>query len=226
MGVGGGVSFRIIPARAGFTWTPPRTSGASTGSSPLARGLLRDASQRRRPRRIIPARAGFTPAPGTRTPTAQDHPRSRGVYAPARFASWCIAGSSPLARGLRLGHLGRGGLEGIIPARAGFTTHPATRRGATRDHPRSRGVYGRVSTTASASGGSSPLARGLPPDEDADREGRRIIPARAGFTGRRRGPWPRGRDHPRSRGVYAHGATDDRRCRGSSPLARGLRRGG
>ena len=50
-----------------------------------------------------------------------DHPRSRGVY------SWLFAsiilpgGSSPLARGL----LERGGerldVNGIIPARAGFT---------------------------------------------------------------------------------------------------------
>ena len=50
----------------------------------------------------------------------------------------------------------------------------------------------------------------------------RIIPARAGFTRRRRrcsGPPP---DHPRSRGVYSYEWTALRSRSGSSPLARGL----
>ena len=71
--------------------------------------------------------------------------------------------------------------------------------------------------------GSSPLARGLPPDPDpAPRRGR-IIPARAGFTGRR---WRRCRtrtDHPRSRGVYHPSGVTASTASGSSPLARGLR---
>ena len=50
----------------------------------------------------------------------------------------------------------------------------------------------------------------------------RIIPARAGFTPERDGPRPRGRDHPRSRGVYATSSTKNASSRGSSPLARGL----
>ena len=51
--------------------------------------------------------------------------------------------------------------------------------------------------------GSSPLARGLLEDWLRDYYGRRIIPARAGFTVRE-GPDGRSMgDHPRSRGVYA-----------------------
>ena len=70
----------IIPARAGFTCPRaphhrvpadhPRSRGvyatrsalsaASTGSSPLARGLLLERGRARRPPGIIPARAGFT----------------------------------------------------------------------------------------------------------------------------------------------------------------------
>ena len=52
--------------------------------------------------------------------------------------------------------------------------------------------------------------------------GRRIIPARAGFTATRTlRPWAH-RDHPRSRGVYRP-TSWDAGCRpGSSPLARGL----
>ena len=51
----------------------------------------------------------------------------------------------------------------------------------------------------------------------------RIIPARAGFTGRWPAARPRGQDHPRSRGVYTNGKARPPCGRGSSPLARGLR---
>ena len=50
-----------------------------------------------------------------------------------------------------------------------------------------------------------------------------IIPARAGFTERLRSPRTRGRDHPRSRGVYWRGVSSCATAPGSSPLARGLR---
>ena len=94
-----------------------------------------------------------------------------------------------------------------------------------------------------AAKGSSPLARGLPEDEAAAGPRERIIPARAGFTGRGLGvrcggeDHPRSRgvyvaaapyshcfeDHPRSRGVYSGTATPKNADKGSSPLARGLR---
>ena len=70
--------------------------------------------------------------------------------------------------------------------------------------------------------GSSPLARGLPALPRARSWRLRIIPARAGFTGRGAQmtvtPW----DHPRSRGVYRIRLYGDPDVRGSSPLARGL----
>ena len=71
---------------------------------------------------------------------------------------------------------------GIIPARAGFTVLSESSRRRVADHPRSRGVYrikyGFIMETA----GSSPLARGLLTALQGELEGRRIIPARAGFT--------------------------------------------
>ena len=70
---------------------------------------------------IIPARAGFTPY-DTR-------------------ADEIAAGSSPLARGLRV----------ITGADITYAL----------DHPRSRGVYERLPLTLIAQWGSSPLARGL-----------------------------------------------------------------
>ena len=79
---------------------------------------------------------------------------------------------------------------------------------------------------ASHGTGSSPLARGLPVVLLERSLSVRIIPARAGFTHPRRGrpAWPA--DHPRSRGVYLSPGGQVTPRMGSSPLARGLRRGG
>ena len=132
---------RVIPARAGFTRHTarsilrredhPRSRGVylpasmrpprSKGSSPLARGLLRTGDGDLQARRIIPARAGFTSCAGALTRSSADHPRSRGVYPPARQLADDGHGSSPLARGLLQETTIVGGLLGIIPARAGFT---------------------------------------------------------------------------------------------------------
>ena len=70
--------------------------------------------------------------------------------------------------------------------------------------------------------GSSPLARGLPLVWSGSPPSCGIIPARAGFTRRRRSSCPTSADHPRSRGVYRGGVARALRSVGSSPLARGL----
>ena len=195
-------SFRIIPARAGFTSSRssrrssgrdhPRSRGVylaqvrgvhvQGGSSPLARGLHCARRSSVATARIIPARAGFTPWRGPGRSRAADHPRSRGVYR---------AGSTPAAR-----------RPWIIPARAGFTGSQSRAAARRPDHPRSRGVY-RI----------RPRLHG--------REAR-IIPARAGFTCCSPLSRTRPADHPRSRGVYAVHDVLARYYRGSSPLARGL----
>ena len=154
----------------------------SAGSSPLARGLRDRPNHGGHPPRIIPARAGFTQNPRWTSSSRRDHPRSRGVYSDNMpdgvdirdhprsrgVYGWAdgggpvTVGSSPLARGLRVSGPPRWPSSGIIPARAGFTCGRRRRRRRRRDHPRSRGVYGFV--------------------RDRRRHGRRIIPARAGFT--------------------------------------------
>ena len=234
---------RIIPARAGFTTggspgSPgrpdhPRSRGVyrrypSTdllwaGSSPLARGLPPLPVHGPAVGGIIPARAGFTPVGVVADLAGEDHPRSRGVYAPVIDADRREQGSSPLARGLRrlirdengtvriiparagFTLAGTPGMdaERIIPARAGFTLLRRQLAHAARDHPRSRGVYGRKEREQWRLTGSSPLARGLrhPGPERVQPPG--IIPARAGFTS------------PRSWRMSSSA--------GSSPLARGLR---
>ena len=234
---------RIIPARAGFTasgrlrwratgdhprsrgvYTSRRPSSASRrGSSPLARGLPGSRRGRRCGSGIIPARAGFTPPRPRRAPPRGDHPRSRGVYIPRGEQYRRDVGSSPLARGLPhpAGH--EGGLEGIIPARAGFTRRRRGWRPWPWDHPRSRGVYGQSPVHMTYDTGSSPLARGLLGGGAVVLGGAGIIPARAGFTpGELRVEGGAG-DHPRSRGVYGARSGSMRPSGGSSPLARGLR---
>ena len=152
---------RIIPARAGFTTTwsaadvvasdHPRSRGvyqprrglasSGRGSSPLARGL--------RTRR---SRTG---------PQCRDHPRSRGVYEISITTRIKQIGSSPLARGLLCFFCVEQGLQGIIPARAGFTSRPDYGSPCAADHPRSRGVYLLTVNAVVFECGSSPLARGL-----------------------------------------------------------------
>ena len=72
--------------------------------------------------------------------------------------------------------------ERIIPARAGFTGIISAQMIPGGDHPRACGVYLSFSSRISLSAGSSPRVRGLLSLEEIDIEGKRIIPARAGFT--------------------------------------------
>ena len=214
---------RIIPARAGFTHSgPASTSGAE--DHPRSRGVYRSTLMVGCVKCwIIPARAGFTHPSRSPLMRRTDHPRSRGVYPSPRPKRRSGRGSSPLARGLRLGGLDRLGHERIIPARAGFTRQREDRLNLVQDHPRSRGVYYMAVRISPSRAGSSPLARGLraqrPPVGDDDG----IIPARAGFTHPLRAEQIRDRDHPRSRGVYWPATLRPPARRGSSPLARGLR---
>ena len=254
---------RIIPARAGFT-ARVTCAPASARDHPRSRGVY------------MPSRAGSVSCLGS-SPLARglrsrddwietilvDHPRSRGVY-PRQFRRKIYqAGSSPLARGLHRVQSDSSQVEGIIPARAGFTAdelmvgehgldHPrsrgvyATPHGETlteariiparagftltalghlqhhRDHPRSRGVYVLGALPGARFRGSSPLARGLRDRRTVWRVHGRIIPARAGFTARRRASQRDRADHPRSRGVYRTEYPPPCNRRGSSPLARGL----
>ena len=175
---------RIIPARAGFTSSPPPSS-IRRPDHPRSRGVYRPLPARRHRRSgSSPLARGLRPVVAPIGGQPLDHPRSRGVYTcPLAFRE-SRSGSSPLARGLRArlhldSHRPR-----IIPARAGFTPSGARSATACRDHPRSRGVYATTTPPTCPSCGSSPLARGLPGVRARRAAGRGIIPARAGFTRR------------------------------------------
>ena len=233
----------IIPARAGFTLLShssclarpdhPRSRGVydgrdlasqlGPGSSPLARGLHPTGSRGQVHVRIIPARAGFTADIYHFPFSGADHPRSRGVYSFTRPGDSKMAGSSPLARGLRCPRSSPHQSGRIIPARAGFTHFRRPRADVHWDHPRSRGVYAIVVVGPRAQVGSSPLARGLLLGTKGTCSRGRIIPARAGFTADHAKHGLAKGDHPRSRGVYAPGPAGQKWVPGSSPLARGLR---
>ena len=212
----------IIPARAGFTRCL-RTEIGCSSDHPRSRGVYSDLVRNKFPSGGSSPLARGLPEPSSATPgPTPDHPRSRGVYAATDSSVALQAGSSPLARGLLLVLLVLVLDARIIPARAGFTSKSDSSSHATKDHPRSRGVYTYRSVSGEMPVGSSPLARGL----------RRllrllvgpsgIIPARAGFTTPpARGGGFRG-DHPRSRGVYQLRVVLCPERKGSSPLARGL----
>ena len=91
--------------------------------------------------RIIPARAGYTTIRSAWNVLIWDHPRSRGVYPTWAKPEDLVLGSSPLARGLRVGIARLLVGHGIIPARAGFTDFLNQKIIDHVDHPRSRGGY-------------------------------------------------------------------------------------
>ena len=187
------------------TWTLDEVE--RSGSSPHARGLRHRRGAQRRRDGIIPARAGFTGAPWPSSSSRWDHPRTRGVYPGPMTAPSARDGSSPHARGLLRTDSDTTRVGRIIPARAGFTLSCCSLLGLGGDHPRTRGVYAGQVRRRRDTPGSSPHARGLRPAYHP-RPGRHgIIPARAGFTPRQKGPDPQRRDHPRTRGVYPSHAT-------------------
>ena len=135
-------------------------------------------------------------------------------------------GSSPLSRGIRpTWPRPRFSLR-IIPALAGNTGSVVKSRLVSGDHPRSRGEYSYRIAQQLLPGGSSPLSRGIRFGHQLGAFRPRIIPALAGNTSRCSMEIPRRRDHPRSRGEYAVGGRLVDVGDGSSPLSRGIRRGG
>jgi len=233
---------RFIPARAGNTHSRtlalpslpvhPRSRGEYVvplvdrrqplGSSPLARGIHPRRAPRGRRGRFIPARAGNTRSILIADARPPVHPRSRGEYICIRTRPAMISGSSPLARGILPSSRQGASCPRFIPARAGNTCRDLRKIRGTPVHPRSRGEYSARPNSASASAGSSPLARGIQWSAACNHSTGRFIPARAGNTC----PeglllaWPP--VHPRSRGEYVNPCGLSASGIGSSPLARGI----
>ena len=196
---------------------------APKGSSPLSRGILERGRPAAHDERIIPALAGNTILFDEFIIEKGDHPRSRGEYGVGENLNLMGNGSSPLSRGIHGASTAHTESRGIIPALAGNTwTGPLTLF-VFRDHPRSRGEYTLGLVLLWTGPGSSPLSRGIRCGVRDDYAPRRIIPALAGNTCRRRSAARSCTDHPRSRGEYWNEDSLLRECQGSSPLSRGIR---
>ena len=133
---------RLIPARAGKTWTsaPPRRRSPAhpracgengvrrvlhrdpPGSSPRVRGKRPVAHRERGGQRLIPARAGKTARASGPPPRPPAHPRACGENPVLSGTMPVNAGSSPRVRGKLFGAGDLAGYERLIPARAGKTT--------------------------------------------------------------------------------------------------------
>ena len=156
-----GVGPGIIPAYAGSTppsvtlggssWDHPRIRGehppalgvltANAGSSPHTRGALLHKKFNSSRDRIIPAYAGSTRAAARPMWPGADHPRIRGEHTDPRSEPVGRLGSSPHTRGAREYTGMSPSSSRIIPAYAGSTHAPRTRRPRGPDHPRIRGEH-------------------------------------------------------------------------------------
>ena len=137
--------------------------------------------------RLIPARAGNTTYFVANEWTSSAHPRSRGEHYGFEAVASRVIGSSPLARGTRKVSGPFPSFFRLIPARAGNTVLRESIGHAPAAHPRSRGEHAHCAITAGRRHGSSPLARGTRNEISKRVKNGRLIPARAGNTGRRRG---------------------------------------
>ena len=94
---------------------------STTGSPPLARGILDQQVFSALLQGITPACAGNTCPSWHPYPTDRDHPRLRGEYAKEQESIRTGLGSPPLARGIQLERRISEALAGITPACAGNT---------------------------------------------------------------------------------------------------------
>ena len=152
------------------------------GSSPLARGAhLSHSFHRARPG-LIPAGAGSTGLGSTPELKSRAHPRWRGEHFQTEPARPRMKGSSPLARGARLGNLVSVLDLRLIPAGAGSTRASRIPTSSAGAHPRWRGEHRFLGLGGGWFFGSSPLARGAPASGHAHSQTARLIPAGAGST--------------------------------------------
>ncbi len=232
---------RVIPACAGNTphllrqrsGMPghPRVRGEhiamaskdlhNNGSSPRARGTLAITAESTGQSRVIPACAGNTHEQASMPVVPAGHPRVRGEHADLRDFVVAHGGSSPRARGTRLGSQMADFLGRVIPACAGNTRPSIRPRRTLSGHPRVRGEHGDQPLGIVRMTGSSPRARGTHEPVEFAIHALRVIPACAGNTAAGRRKFEQITGHPRVRGEHGGAASCVALCNGSSPRARG-----
>ena len=220
-----------MPSRPRRAAAHPRSRGENqtfgcnpnekSGSSPLTRGKLPVPPILVPDQRLIPAHAGKTPPRRPLRSRRAAHPRSRGEN--LHMSQYVLdgSGSSPLTRGKLGERRDASDPRRLIPAHAGKTSTPQTRRTKCRAHPRSRGENGPQTAENVAGYGSSPLTRGKQHDRPRRLLQIRLIPAHAGKTSTLKAIRQQARAHPRSRGENPFERARYARSMGSSPLTRG-----
>ena len=215
----------IIPACAGSIPTC-RFSGRSLWDHPRMRGehkwiqvrhlLLRGSS---------PHARGAPVGPQAHAVGIGIIPACAGSTTPSSRFNLVVKGSSPHARGaLRLLHWDARQWR-IIPACAGSTGRALSGKVNARDHPRMRGEHCLRVVALFRLEGSSPHARGAPASGASGMCWPGIIPACAGSTTKAETDGYRCGDHPRMRGEHSSFNLSSLFSGGSSPHARGARRG-
>ncbi len=175
--------------------------------------------------RFIPACAGNTTAPREPRRRAPVHPRVRGEHSNGSVFLPPSTGSSPRARGTLppIRHIDT--RWRFIPACAGNTTPFAAPSPSIPVHPRVRGEHHPYRNATHLPCGSSPRARGTHYRECLRSVRARFIPACAGNTEAGGTKQRRESVHPRVRGEHAVAVPCVVVGAGSSPRARGTRRG-
>ena len=190
---------------------------------------------------LIPARAGSTLRRSARLSLLRAHPRPCGEHSRPPQQNRHVLGSSPPVRGAPRARQACSSARGLIPARAGSTSHECLQREKGRAHPRPCGEHqwhavlrgllgahprpcGEHSHTVCGvveAVGSSPPVRGARADGLADAALGGLIPARAGSTPTFRYTAAGSRAHPRPCGEHTHTLILCFRAGGSSPPVRG-----
>ena len=199
------------------------TLGGLHGSSPRARGTLRRDGERRRRARFIPACAGNARRRRRSGPTSSVHPRVRGERAPGAVGGEGWSGSSPRARGTRVGEVRDEPGDRFIPACAGNARGTGSGSTCRSVHPRVRGERCSAALIRASSCGSSPRARGTRSAGGRHVRARRFIPACAGNARSRACTSRKPPVHPRVRGERCSRWNVATPTAGSSPRARGTR---
>ena len=198
----GVVCLWLIPAPAGSTSTPLRTSPALRahpracgehqdaerdgyrrgGSSPRLRGALPADRPRGAADGLIPAPAGSTlyRLAGQARPRA--HPRACGEHQSRIDQLLRVLGSSPRLRGARHARRHPCLRRGLIPAPAGSTRTGPSRPAREGAHPRACGEHQEIPAHAGVITGSSPRLRGARRSVGVHAGEGGLIPAPAGST--------------------------------------------
>ena len=133
-----------------------------------------------------------------------------------------MLGSPPHTRGIRSRHSRPGRHARFTPAYAGNTVLHLLLLEAFQVHPRIRGEYALAVSESTPSVGSPPHTRGIHLGRGNSRPFRRFTPAYAGNTKAHCRKSSVSRVHPRIRGEYSQGNSEQRTGKGSPPHTRGI----